>query len=163
MPLTISQLPPETTFIIKAGTAVTSTSLSTSGTLLLPDQAMTFTATVSSSSGTPTGSVDFYDTTTQIDLGSVALTNGHASLNSTTLPLGSNQITATFIANAGYLTSSNSSTVSILPSVYVLNRTAAGALTLTDNAHLQISCLLDVDSNSSSAINASGNCHCLRR
>jgi hypothetical protein len=146
----------QTTFIIKAGTASTTTSLATSGTGYF-GQVMTFTATVTSSAGTPTGSVDFYDMTTLIDLGSVALVNGHASLNCITLPPGSNQITATFNANGGYLTSSNSSTVSILPSVYVLDRTAAGALTLTGNAHLQISGLLDVDSNSSSAINASGN------
>jgi hypothetical protein len=120
-------------------------------------QALTLTATVNSSSGTPTGSVDFYDTTTAIDLGSVTLVNGKAALATATLPAGSNTITVTYGASGSYLGSNGSTTVSILTSFYLMNTTATGALTLSGNANIKIAGLVDVDSNSSSAISASGN------
>ena len=61
-------------------------------------QAVSFTATVSAGTGPPpTGSVDFIDTTTGTDLGSVNLVNGTASLPTiSTLAIGSHQITATY-------------------------------------------------------------------
>jgi streptogramin lyase len=120
-------------------------------------QALTFTATVTGSAGSPTGSVDFYDTTTAVDLGSITLSGGTASLTSATLPPGSNQITATYGGSGNFLGSNNSVTVSILQSIYVMNATAAGALTLSGNGQLQIGGILDVDSSSSSAVSASGN------
>ena len=47
--------------------------------------------------------------------------------------------------------------MTILPSVYVLNTTASGALTLSGNAVINIPGLVQVDSSSTSALSASGN------
>ena len=52
---------------------------------------VTIAATVTASapgSGTPTGSVDFFDTTTGDDLGTVSLSGGKATLSTTSLPPG---------------------------------------------------------------------------
>jgi uncharacterized repeat protein (TIGR01451 family) len=57
-------------------------------------QAVTFTATVSSASGTPTGTVVFYDSTTV--LGSATLGSGSASLSTSSLAVGSHSITAAY-------------------------------------------------------------------
>ena len=72
-------------------------------------QTVTFTATVTSASGTPTGSVDFSEGTT--DFGTVTLNgSGQATVQVSSLPLGSHTITATFLANASFATSSNTTT-----------------------------------------------------
>ena len=60
--------------------------------------AETFTATVTSSSGTPSGTVTF--TVGSTTLGTVALTSGQAILNATTLAVGSNTVTATYSGNS---------------------------------------------------------------
>lgn len=57
-------------------------------------QTITFTSTVSSSSGTPKGTVMFFDGPTAF--GSAALVNGRASFSSSTLPAGSRSITAVY-------------------------------------------------------------------
>jgi RHS repeat-associated protein len=54
----------------------------------------TLTATVASPAGTPVGAVTFFDGTTS--LGTVALTNGAASLDISTLAFGDHAITATY-------------------------------------------------------------------
>ena len=68
--------------------AATSVNLSASPATPSFGQSVTFTATVSANSpgaGTLTGSVDFFDTTTNTDLGRVALSGGRASLTTTAL------------------------------------------------------------------------------
>ena len=57
-----------------------STSIFLTGTAAMIGQQVTLTATVSGSSGTPTGSLDFYDTTINTDLGTVTLSGGVATL-----------------------------------------------------------------------------------
>lgn len=69
----------------------TSTALSSSGTVKF-NQAVTFTATVTSSGCTPTGSVTFADTSTV--LGTATLVSGSASIMVSTLSAGSHSITA---------------------------------------------------------------------
>ena len=74
-------------------------------------QAVTFTATVAANapgSGTPTGTVDFFDTTTSTDLtpGGVALASGTATFATTSLAAGSHTIKATYSGDANFLTSS---------------------------------------------------------
>ena len=71
-------------------------------------QALTLTASVTANapgSGSPTGSVDFYDTTTPTDLGSVPLVGGAASLPIATLPVGTQTITETYSGDANFITS----------------------------------------------------------
>ena len=68
-------------------------------------QGVAFTATVSSVSGTPTGTVTFYDGTTQ--LGVATLSAGKATLKPVTLQLGSRSITATYSGNANFAASTS--------------------------------------------------------
>jgi len=66
---------------------------------------VTFTAAVTSSSGTPTGTVIFYDGTTVI--GSSALSSGSASFSTSSLPAGSDPITAAYQGSASYAPSTS--------------------------------------------------------
>jgi len=80
------------------------------------------TATVTGSSGTPGGSVNFYDGATL--LGAATLASGTATLATTALAVGSHSLTATY-AGAGAYTSSTSSAVTVavsaIPSInYIL-------------------------------------------
>src|SRR5262249_54149835 len=106
---------------------------------------------------TPTGSVDFFDTTTGIDLGSVVLSGGIATLSTVSLPVGSQTITASYGGNSPFLASSATITVSIAPSIFVLDPSAGGALSLSGTASLTVGGGVYVDSSSSSALSASGN------
>jgi hypothetical protein len=122
-------------------------------------QPLILTASVSSSPAglaTPSGSVDFFDSTTNTDLGSVSLSGGSATLSTSTLPVGSQTITVSYTGAANFLASNGSATVSVVPSIYVLNPNAT-ALGLSGNANLTIPGLLQVDSSSGTALVARGN------
>jgi hypothetical protein len=89
--------------------AATATSLASSVNPSAFGQSVTFTATVSAvgpGSGTPAGTVQFYDGTTL--LGSHGLTSGVAALVTTKLATGTDSITAVYVASADYLTSTSS-------------------------------------------------------
>jgi YD repeat-containing protein/VCBS repeat-containing protein len=125
---------------------------------------VTFTATVTANlpgSGTPTGSVDFFDNTTNTDLGTAPLAGGTAQVTmSNWAPLGAQTITASYSGDPNFLSSSTHLlTVGTADSVEVLNPTAAGALTLSGNASITIAGTVVVDSNSPTALTASGNAH----
>jgi poly(3-hydroxybutyrate) depolymerase len=71
------------------------------------NQGVTFTATVTPQySGTVTGKVSFYNGTTKLS-GGVTLSNGLASYTSTTLPAGTDQITASYNGSTSFLTSTS--------------------------------------------------------
>ncbi|MFZ0417396.1 MAG: Ig-like domain-containing protein [Candidatus Sulfotelmatobacter sp.] len=74
----------------------TSTTLASALNPSIFGQSVTFTASVTSSSGTPTGTVSFYDNTTSITLGSATLVSGTASISVSSLAAGSHSITATY-------------------------------------------------------------------
>jgi hypothetical protein len=78
----------------------TSTSLTSSLNPSTSGQSVTFTATVSSGSGTPTGTVTFKDGATT--LGTVGLSNGQAPFPTSTLSAGSHSITATYNGSSTY-------------------------------------------------------------
>jgi len=61
---------------------------------------VTLTATVSASTGTPTGSVSFYDGTAL--LGSASLTSGTATLNTTSLSVGLHSVTAVYSGDSTF-------------------------------------------------------------
>jgi MBG domain (YGX type)/Bacterial Ig-like domain (group 3) len=147
--------------VTQAATTGTSTTLAASAGTINYDQAVTLSATVAANSGTPTGTVDFKDATTGADLGTVSLLSGKAALTTTALPIGSQTVTATYSGSANFLSSSQSTTVTVSvtanPSIYLLNATAAGALTLSGNAQIKVSGVVFVDSNSSTVVVASGN------
>jgi len=85
--------------------ASTTTALISSVNPSLLGQSVTFSATVSSSSVTPTGSVVFYDGATSI--GSVTLTNGSGSVSTSTLAVGSHSITAAYQGSSGFASSTS--------------------------------------------------------
>jgi Big-like domain-containing protein len=86
----------------KAPTATGLTS-STAGSSVF-GQPVTFTATVKSAFGSPTGSVTFKDGTTT--LGSVTLSGGVAALTTSTLGVASHSITANYNGDTNFATSS---------------------------------------------------------
>ncbi len=88
-------------------------------------QSVTFTATVTGASGTPSGNVTFLNGSSK--LGTVALASGVANLNTTSLNPGSHTITAKFAGDAAYgaATASLTQTVtSKLPPAYSISVTA---------------------------------------
>ncbi len=145
----------------KVNQDATTTTISASTTLPSLGQAVTFTASVAANApgaGTPTGTVDFFDTTSGTDEGKVTLVNGTASLTISNLSPGSHAITATYSGDTNFLTSASAQgvTLAVANSVYVLNPTASGALEVTGATVVKTSGLVEVDSNSSSAIIANG-------
>ena len=146
--------------------ASTGTLASSSASSLVSGQSVTFTTTVTVNapgSGTPTGAVDFFDTTTATDLGSVRLSSSNASMTVTDLPIGNHTITLSYSGDSNFLASSTSLTVRVNPSVVgnpsvlVLDPTADGALTVSGNATINVTGNVVVNSKSSSALTANGN------
>ncbi len=141
----------------------TTTSASVSPGFANVGQAVTFTATVTANApgaGTPTGTVNFYETSTSTDLtpGGVALSSGTTTFSTTSLAAGSHIIRATYSGDANFLTSTGSTgTVTIGQTIFVLDPSAGGALSLSGNASIKIGGGVYVDSSSSSALSASGN------
>ena len=141
----------------------TTTVASASPALANVGQAVTFTATVTANapgSGTPTGTVDFYDTSTSTDLtpGGIALSSGTATFSTTSLAVGSHTIKASYSGDGNFLTSSAStSSITIGQSIIVLDPSAGGALSLSGNASVKLTGGVYVDSSSSTALSASGN------
>ncbi len=121
--------------------------------------AVTFTAKLLADppgSGIPTGSIDFFNTTTGLDLGTVGITDGVASLKTSSLPVGANMIAARYSGDANFLKSAAAYTATVNPSIIVLDPTASGALSASGSARIQIPGVIYVDSSSSSALSASG-------
>jgi hypothetical protein len=113
----VSGAPPAPLTLTNVFTA-TGTSVTASAASPLPGQAVTFTASVSAALagvGTPTGSVDFFDTTTNTDLGSVPLVNGTASLTTTALGVGSHSISALYGGTGNFLSSAGSTALTVIP------------------------------------------------
>jgi hypothetical protein len=91
---------------IGASTAVATTATVTSSlNPAVAGQAVTFTVTITSGAGTPTGSVTFLDGTTT--LGTVTLASGAATYQTSSLTAGAHSITATYAGNATFLASTS--------------------------------------------------------
>jgi hypothetical protein len=89
-----------------ASTAATATALTVSSQTILSGGSVTFTATVSSTSGTPNGTVTFYNGTTALNP-TETLNGGVATYTTTTLATGCDAITAVYVGNATYTTSTS--------------------------------------------------------
>ena len=85
----------------KSTTTVLTSSLSSS----VYGQAVTFTALVRASSGTPTGTVLLFDGSTVVASGTV--TNGRASIAVSSLPVRANSVTAEYTGGGGFASSSS--------------------------------------------------------
>jgi uncharacterized repeat protein (TIGR01451 family) len=94
------------TLTVGAPATTTSTTLSSSVNPSSVGQAVTFTATVTGASGTPTGTVTFFDGGTAI--GTATLAAGAASFTTSSLTLGAHSITASYGGSAGSAASTSS-------------------------------------------------------
>jgi hypothetical protein len=109
-----------------AAPTVTTTTLQASSASPALNSAVTFSATVVSGSGTPTGSVAFISGSTT--LATVQLVNGGASYSTSTLPIGSQSIVAQYAGDSMF-----SSSTSLSTTVDVSYSTAL-TVTVQDNA-----------------------------
>jgi hypothetical protein len=147
--------------ITKDGTTTTVTSSTGSSSF---GQALTIASTVKAAapgSGTPTGAVDFFDTTTGIDLGSVALGGGSTALTTATLPVGTQTITETYSGDGNFVASNSALAQSIVISIYVLNTSTpspaiTGTVYLSGSSSIDIPGQLIVDSPAKPAVTVSG-------
>jgi CSLREA domain-containing protein len=100
-------------FVLSIGKAATTTTLGVSSVSITPGQNETLTAQVASTTtGTPTGTVSFYDGTSL--LSTVPLSGGAASYSTTTLAPGvTHIITATYSGDMNFTTSSTASSASV--------------------------------------------------
>ena len=87
----------------------TSTSLTSSANSAVYGQPVSFTATVTSGSGTPTGTVSFYNGSTLI--GSAILANGTATMSVKFSSVGSYALTATYGGDANHTSSTSSALI----------------------------------------------------
>jgi hypothetical protein len=110
---------------VETAPSLSFTSLATSAASSVVGQPVTLTATVGPDmpgSATPTGTIDFYDTTTNTDLGKVTLSGGVASLTTSALGVGTHVIQASYAGDATYL-----------PSLYTINESVTYNITLLSN------------------------------
>ena len=119
--------------VTRAGRATT---LGVSSTYITPGQNETLTATVASTTtGTPTGGVSFYDGTSL--LGTIPLSGGVASYSTTTLAPGlTHIITTTYSGDMNFLTSTstNSASVAVAPLDFTFTNTGTSAYTAAPGA-----------------------------
>jgi hypothetical protein len=105
--------------------AASSVSLTSSANPAVLLNAVTLTATVGSTAGTPTGQVTFLDGATP--LGSAAISSGVATLTTSTLTTGAHSITATYTANGNFAASSSSTLSLTVVDISVGNPAGSGS------------------------------------
>jgi hypothetical protein len=89
-----------------AAPSLSFTTLTSSASITVLGQSVTFTASIRpNGSGTPSGSVDFFDATTNTDLGSVPLSGGQATQTTTALDVGTHTIQAFYSGDSTFLPS----------------------------------------------------------
>jgi hypothetical protein len=91
-------------------------------------QAVTFTGTVTSPSGTPAGQVNFFDGLTPI--GSSTLIGGQATLTTSSLIVGSHPITAVYAGSATHLSSTSPVVSQTVSYTSCVSTTIGGGLTV---------------------------------
>ena len=117
--VTIAQAPTTTTLAASSGTPVSGTSV-------------TLTATVASAtSGSPAGTVNFYNGAVLLNSTPASLNGGIATLTLSTLPLGADSITAVYSGNTDFLTSTSSGVLeTVLPPDFTIAATPAAQTVL---------------------------------
>jgi uncharacterized repeat protein (TIGR03803 family) len=98
---------PAVSQVVNAATqSKTTTTLTSSPDASTWGESVTFTATVTSTGGTPTGNVTFIDETTSTTLGTVALSSGVATYATSSLSVGKHTIEASYAGNSQFKASS---------------------------------------------------------
>jgi hypothetical protein len=95
------------TFTVTTPTLSSSTTISSATNPSVTGQPVTFSAAVTGSGGTPTGTVTFYDGSTVIGTGT--LSGGTATLTVSSLSVGNHSITASYGGNSQYNSSTSNS------------------------------------------------------
>src|SRR5262249_41842906 len=108
--------------------AATSVTLTSSPNPSFFSQSVSFTATVTSAAGTPTGSVTFEDNGTPLAGGTVALSGPSAIFSTSTLAAGTHTITAVYGTDGNFATSTSSTLLQT-----VQNATSSTAVTSNTN------------------------------
>ena len=98
--------------VVNGSSTSTTSSLTSAPNPSTHGSAVTFTDTVSSGSGTPSGSVTFYSCTTsacssKTSIGAGSLSSGKATLSTSTLPIGTTSVEAVYAGSGAYLTSTS--------------------------------------------------------
>jgi hypothetical protein len=88
-------------------------------------QAVTLTATVTSTAGTPAGTVDF--NSNGIGLGSATLTGGKATLTTTALPVGTDSIVAAYLGSSDFRTSTSAAIAQVVAKTATTTKVASSA------------------------------------
>lgn len=107
--------------------AATTTTLTSSVNPSAFGQAVTFTATVASGVGTPTGTITFMDGATALGTGALNA-SGQATFNTAALAVGSHSVTAVYSGDAQYNTSTSASVLQMV-------HKAATTTTLVSSPH----------------------------
>jgi hypothetical protein len=107
----------------------------------LASSPITFTVSVTATAGTPTGSVAFFDGSTQ--LGSAALSAGSASLTTSTLAAGSHAITAVYSGDTNFATLAGAVLTQIVES-YTIGTPSGGSSSATVSPGSQANFVLAV-------------------
>ncbi|MGA3161656.1 MAG: Ig-like domain repeat protein [Terracidiphilus sp.] len=95
-------------YVLAVTQAQSNTALTTTNTTFILGAPPTLKATVTSTNGAPTGTVNFYDGLTLLNAAPVALSGGVAQLILTTLPVGLGQsLTAVYSGDTNFLTSTS--------------------------------------------------------
>jgi hypothetical protein len=110
---------------VSTALGATTTTVAASSMQVTSGQNVTFTATVApqTGSGTPTGSVAFYDGTSL--LSTVNLTSGAGSLTTSTLANGSNSITAKYSGDSNYAASTSAAEIVVVSTPTKTSTTAS--------------------------------------
>ena len=105
-------------------------SLTTSANTVLVQNPVTFTATVASVAGMPTGTVSFFDgSTTSTPIGAAALANGMAVLTTSALTTGTHTITAVYSGDANHVAATSPALVQTVQDFNLTISTSAGGAT----------------------------------
>jgi YVTN family beta-propeller protein len=115
------------TVTVTVGPAATTSAVASSANPAYSGSAVTFTATVSSSAGTPAGTVTFDDGTTALGTATLDST-GKAMLTTSSLAAGSHSITAVYGGNTDFASSTSPAlTETINPATFTLSTTTPSA------------------------------------
>jgi hypothetical protein len=110
----------------------TSSTLSCSPLVALLGTTINCTDTVSSTTGTPSGTITYYDGSTA--LGTATVTSGKATFSLSSLAAGSHTITAVFAGNDPYQTSTSNAQIVLIISGFTLTATPASQSVYTGEA-----------------------------
>ena len=102
---------------VLAASAISFTTASGPSYAVLLGLPTTFPATVKGPAGsvTPTGTIDVFDTTTGLDLGSIALASGTVSVNTAALPVGTQSLTLSYSGDGHFVPSRTTLTLTVIP------------------------------------------------